>query len=104
MIPKPLRPFMGRLLEATNNSEIAWKEAADDAFFAVQKNANLHIRYVFDPDTGESGYTFQISRAGDDPFFSVSNSEDDYFFMRNLFSAISVNAAGGGKIVDDLFD
>ena len=104
MIPKPLRPFMGRLLEATNNGEITWKEAADEAFFAIQKNANLHIRSVFDHDTGESGYTFQISRAGDDPFFSVSNSEDDYFLMRNLFSAISVNAAGGGKIVDDLFD
>lgn len=104
MIPTPLRPFMGRLFEATNNGEINWKEGADDAYFAVQKNANLHIRYVFDHDTTESGYTFQISRAGDDAFFSVSSNEGDYLIMRNLFSAISVNAAGGGKIVDDLFD
>lgn len=104
MIPKPLRAFMSRLLEATNNDEISWNAGADDAFFAAQKNANLHIRYSFDNDTGESGYSFRILRGDDDAFFSVLNSEDEYFFMRNLYSAITVNAVGGEKIVDDLFD
>jgi hypothetical protein len=104
MIPKPLRPFMGRLLEATGDSEIKWKEGADAAYFATQKNANLHIRYVFDHDTGDSGYTFRIVRGEGDAFFTVTNEEDEFSFMRNLYSAISVNAAGGEEIVDDLFD
>lgn len=104
MIPKPLRPFMFRLLEATGNSDIDWKEGAEEAYFATQKNADLHLRYIFDHDTGESGYTFRIMRGGGDAFFTVVNAEDDYAFMRNLYSSVSVNAAGGDKIVNDLFD
>jgi hypothetical protein len=95
---------MVRLFEATSDTEIDWEEGADEAYFAIQKDANLHIRYVFDPDNGESAYTFRIVRGKNDAFFTVLSSEDDYFFMRNLYSAVSVNAAGGQKIVDDLFD
>ena len=104
MIPKPLRPFMERLFAATNNGEVSWKEGAEQAYFAAHKNANLHMRYVFDHDTGDSGYTFQITRGEGDAFLSVQSFEDDHRFMRNLFSAISVNAAGGADFVDDLFD
>lgn len=104
MIPKPLRPFISRLLDATGNSEIKWKEGAEEAYFASQKDADLHIKYVFDPDSGESGYTFRILRGGSDAFFTVLNYEDEYPLMRNLFAAISVNAAGGDAIVSDLFD
>jgi hypothetical protein len=104
MIPKPLRPFMARLLDATNDGEIEWKEGADEAYFAIQKDANLHIRYLHDQDTGESAYNFRIVRGGADAFFTVLNEEDDFYFMRNLYSAVSVNASGGEKIVDNLFE
>lgn len=104
MIPTPLRPFMAQLLDATNDGRLRWKEGADEAYFATQKNADLHIRYVFDGDTGESGYTFRIVRGDGDAFLTVTNMEDDYSFMRNLYSAVSVNAAGGANIVDGLFD
>ena len=104
MIPKPLRPFIARLMEATGDGEIKWKEGADEAYFASQKDADLHLRYHFDHDTGESGYSFRIVRGNGDAFFTVTNFEDDYYQMRNLYSAASVNSAGGEKIVDDLFD
>jgi hypothetical protein len=104
MIPKQLKPFIDRLLEATGNGEIKWKEGADEAFFASQKDANLHIRYYFDHDTGEGGYQFRILRGKSEAFFTVNNEEYEYQLMRNLYSAISVNAAGGNDIVDDLFD
>ncbi|MGD7069913.1 hypothetical protein [Acetobacter sp. AAB5] len=104
MIPKPLRPFIMRLLQATGDNELKWNEGADDAYFATRKNADLHIRYFFDSDTGEGGYTFRILRGDGDAFFTVSNNEDDYYLMRDLYSAISVNAAGGGQIVSGLFD
>lgn len=104
MIPKPLRPFVVRLLEATGNGEIDWKEGADEAYFAAQKDANLHLRHLFDQETGESAYVFRIVRKGTEAFFTVINTEDDFYFMRNLYSAVSVNAAGGEEIVDDLFD
>lgn len=104
MIPKPLRSFMARLLDATNDGEIAWKEGAENAYFATQKDANLHIRHVFDQETGEEAYVFRIIRGNGDAFFNVTSEEDGFGFMRNLFSAASVNAAGGEAIVDDLFD
>lgn len=104
MIPKPLKSFMARLFEATNDAEIDWEEGADEAYFAIQRDANLHIRYIFDPDNGESAYTFRIIRRKSEAFFSVLSSEDDYFFMRNLYSVVTVNAAGGQKIVEGLFD
>lgn len=104
MIPKQLKAFMQRLSQATGDGELKWKEGAEDAYFATRKDANLHVRYLFDYDTGESAYSFRIVRAGADAFFSVTSEEDDYAFMRNLYSGISINAAGGGKIVDDLFD
>lgn len=104
MIPKPLEPFMLRLMQATNSSEVRWSEGADDAYLASQKDAELHIRYVFDGDTGESVYQFRIMRGNDTAFFTVFNYEDDYDFMRNLYSAISVNATGGADFVAGLFD
>lgn len=104
MIPKQLRSFMARLLEVTNDGDIKWNEGADDAYFAAQKDANLHLRHVFDYDTGESGYTFRIMRGSGDAFFTVVSDEDEFQFMRNLYSVVSVNASGGGDIVNDLFD
>lgn len=104
MIPRQLKEFLQRLLKATGDGEVIWKEGAEDAYFATRKDADIHIRYLFDHDTGEAGYSFRILRAGADAFFTVTQDEDDWAFMRNLYSAISVNAAGGGKIVDDLFD
>lgn len=104
MIPKQLTDFMQRLIKATANGEVSWKEGAEDAYFAARKDADLHIRYMFDHDTGESGYSFRILRRGADAFFTVTSDEDDFAFMRNLYSGISVNAAGGETIVDDLFD
>lgn len=104
MIPKPLRQFMVRLLEATNDGELRWHEGSEEAYYATHKNADLNLRYVFDGDTGDSGYTFRIVRGEGDAFFSVPNYEDDYGFMRNLFSAVSVNASGGANMVDGLFD
>lgn len=104
MIPKTLKPFMIRLLEATDEGELRWREGAEDAYYATQKNADLNLRYIFDGDTGESGYTFRIVRGDGDAFISVQNYEDDYAFMRNLYSTVSVNASGGADLVDDLFD
>ncbi len=104
MIPAPLKPFMNRLLQATNQGEITWREGAEGAYFATQKDANIHLRYYFDEDTGEVSYNFRITRRSGDAFFSVMNDEDDFHTMRNLYEAITVNAAGGEDIVDDLFD
>lgn len=104
MIPKPLKSFILRLLQATVDGDVKWNEGAEDAYFAAQKDANLHIRYLFDPDTGENGYKFRILRGDNDAFFTVLNDENEYALMRNLYSAISVNAAGGESIVSDLFD
>lgn len=104
MIPKPFTEFMQRLFKATANGELSWKDGAEDAYFATRKDADLHIRYLFDHDTGEAGYAFRILRGGADASFTVTSDEDDFAFMRNLYSGITVNAAGGEKIVDDLFD
>jgi hypothetical protein len=32
------------------------------------------------------------------------SDEDDFHYMRNLYAAVTVNAAGGADIVNDLFD
>lgn len=104
MIPTPLRPFIYRLLQATNEGEITWREGAEGAYFATQKDANIHFRHHFDDETGEDGYTFRIVRKKGDAFFSVMSYEEDFHVLRNLYGAISVNAAGGQGIVDDLFD
>jgi hypothetical protein len=104
MIPKSLRPFISQLMEATNEADLNWREAAEGAFFAIQKDANLHLRYHFDPDTLDTGYIFTISRGGKDAAFSVTADERDYDTMRTLFEAVSLNAAGGADIVAGLFD
>jgi len=104
VIPTPLRPFIGRLLQATNGSEVSWKEGGESAYFATRKDANLHIRYHFDEDTGEASYIFRVIRKSGDAFFTVTSEEDDFYLMRNLYSAVSVNASGGEDIVNDLFD
>ncbi len=104
MIPPPLRPFIHRLLQATNEGEITWREGAEQAYFATQKDANIHLRHYFDDDTGEAGYVFRITRKKGDAFFSVMSDEDDFHYMRNLYAAVTVNAVGGADIVNDLFD
>ena len=104
MIPTPLRPFIGRLLQATSEGEITWREGAEGAYFATQKDANIHLRHHFDDDTGEAGYVFRIVRKSGDAFFSVMSDEDDFGTLRSLYSAVSVNAAGGQGLVNDLFD
>ena len=94
---------MYRLFEATNSNEIEWKLGADESYFAVQKDANLHLRTYFDSETGEFAYIFRVVRGKHDASFVVSGEEDDFGFMRNLYSAISVNAAGE-DFVEGLFD
>ena len=104
MIPAPLRPFVSQLLRATDSGDIQWSEGGEQAYFAAQKEANIHIRYHFDLDAEVGGFHFKIVRGKRDAFFSVFDYEDDFPQMRNLYDAVSVNAAGGGKIVEGLFD
>lgn len=104
MIPKQIKPLLAQLMEATGDGKIQWHEGADDAYFATQKDANFHIRYIFDGDTGDSGYTFRVMRGESDAFFTVMSHEGEYESMRNLYSSISFNAAGGDAIFKDLFD
>ncbi len=104
MIPTPIRPFIHRLLQATNEGQITWREGAESAYFAVLKDANIHFRFLFDQETEETAYSFRIIRGKGDAFFTVTQEEEEFSLMRNLYAAVSVNAAGGAKIVDDLFD
>jgi hypothetical protein len=104
MIPRQMKDFMNKLMQVTDGGEINWHEGAEGAYFASQKDAELHIRYFFDADTGEISYQFRIIRGNGDAVFSVMNEEDDFKFMTNLYSVISINAAGGESIVEDLFD
>jgi hypothetical protein len=104
MIPKPWISFMDRLLQATWDNEIKWQEGGEDSYFAIQKNAELHLRYLTDDEAEERVYQFRILRSGNDAFFSSFHYESDFHLMRNLYSAASVNAAGGADIVNGLFD
>lgn len=104
MIPKALDKFMSKVIQATADDTLKWQAGADEAYFAVQKDANLHLRHFLDQETGAHGYLFRISRRGNDAVFSVNNEEDDYHFMSNLYSAVSINAAGGDEFVEGLFD
>jgi len=104
MIPASLKSFVGGLVSATENNSIKWEEGADvHTYFCAHKSYNLHIMYRFDHDAEIGMYSFRIIRDGKQGAFSVTEDEGDYRLMQNLFSAITINAAGLGDIAEDFF-
>lgn len=103
MIPKPLRGFIAKLNEATDNGEVDWSEGAPDAYYCNHKTYQLHLSYRFDGDTGESAFNFQIKRTERDAFFSVTNDEPDYNTMKNLYASVSLKAADFEDLESDFF-
>jgi len=103
MIPVKLKEFIRGLREATENRDIEWKEGASDAYFCDHKGYALHLQFHFDGDAGEGTYFFRIRQKDKSSSFSVVDSEDDFYIMNNLWSSVSVNAAGFDNIADDFF-
>lgn len=104
MIPASLKSFMTELAEATDERRVEWSEgAASNAYYCNHKTYTLHINYYFDGDSETSTYTFRIINGPKDAAFSVNDNEGDFYFMRNLFSTISVNASNLNNIADDFF-
>src|SRR5438132_612653 len=103
MIPKPLRGFIAKLHEATDDGEVDWSEGAPEAYYCNHKAYQLHLSYRFDSDTGESAFNFQIKRTGQDAFFSVTSDEFDYNTMKNLYASVSLKAAAFDDLESDFF-
>jgi len=104
MIPNNLSIFMDRLLPATEKSSIKWQEgAAGGAYFCSHKEINLYISYWYDSDRELGMYTFRIVKEGGDASFIVTDREDGFMFMKNLYSAVELNVGNFGTIADDFF-
>ncbi|QOL80031.1 hypothetical protein [Pseudooceanicola spongiae] len=94
---------MTEVFSNTNSGRIIWREAADNAYFAAVKDANLHLRRFFDPDSGEGGFSFRMTRGDKEVFFIVSDTEEEQQFMGDLYAAAGVCSAGGEAFFNDLF-
>lgn len=103
MIPGILRNFISRLLKFTDDGNIKWEEGSAESYFCNHNSYELHIRHSFDDDTGESVFHFLMKSKGRDAIFSVTDKEDDYFIMKNLYESVSVQAAGFDNIEKDFF-
>lgn len=99
-----MHAFMSEVFANTNSGRIVWREAADDAYFAAVKDANLHLRRFFDSDSGEGGFSFRMTRGDKEVFFAVSDHEEEKQFMSDLYAAAGVSSAGGEAFFNDLFE
>lgn len=104
MIPGSLRPFFRQLVESTDSGEISWKEGAvPNSYFCTHKTYNLYFQYNFDDDKESASYTVRIQNGSKVAIVIVDEMEEDFSFMRNLYSSITVNAADLSGIADDFF-
>ena len=104
MIPKPLRPFVTRLKNETDNRTLSWLPSGSGrAFSCAHKNYNLHIWSGTDSVT-ETGF---VSFKMDGPssiLFSTDHGENDYEIMSDLLSSIEANAANfDEEAINDFF-
>jgi D-aminopeptidase len=105
MIPVSLKSFVRRLLAATGSGELQWSEGAPSAYFCNHKEYELHINYYFDVDAEQASYNFRLKKVnGNTAYFTVTDTEEDYQLMRNLYDTITVSAAGLGDIESSFFD
>lgn len=104
MIPASLKSFMDRLLSATDNGELRWKEGATkDAYFCERNDQAVHISFWYDPDRERSIYTVRLIKPNADAGFSVLDYESDFTFIRNLFEAVEANAGRFDKMAEEFF-
>ena len=103
MIPKPLKSFISRLRESTDDGDIKWTGGATDSYYCNHNSHELHISYSFDPDSGESSFHFLIKSKGKEAFFSVISDENDYSIMKGLYESVGVQASGFDDIEDQFF-
>lgn len=104
MIPGSLKKFFKQLSEWTDSGEVTWKEGAvSDTYYCTHKTYNLHFHYNFDEERELASYTMRIKNGAKTAIVIVDDSEEDFAFMRNLYSAITVSAADMSGIADDFF-
>lgn len=104
MIPRPLKKFIIELQVATDDQAVQWEEGADESFFCNHKQATLHIASHMNHDTGEASFVFRIVANGKPTIFVVTEYEDDYAFMGDLYSSVMLNAHQLGEVLNTFFD
>ena len=104
MIPIKLNGFIDELKGSTEDNSVQWHAGADEAYFCNHKRFGLFLRYEFDPDREQSYYAFRISVDGKDTPFMVTDSENDYDRMRDLYQAVIVNANNTVQDLTEFFE
>ena len=105
MIPKNLHSFVSKLLEATNDGLVRWTEGAPNSYFCNHKSYELHLKRIFDYDAEMSSFQLLMKSGARDAIFTVVEDETpDYAMMRNVYEAVTVNAAGFDSIEEDFFN
>jgi len=104
MIPRPLRNFIVELQRATDDQTVQWEEGADASFFCNHKQTTLHFANHMNLDTGETSFTFRIISNGKPTIFVVTEYEEDYAVMGDLYSSVMLNANRLDEVLNTFFD
>ena len=104
MIPSSLRSFISDLQDATENGKLKWLATDNNAFYCNHKNYTLHILYHFDEEKEMGAYYFRIVVDKNATPFAVTEEEDDYNKLRNLYEAIAANANNIEEKLKGFFD
>ncbi len=103
MVPNALRSFMTRLRRATDDRAVTWTTEDNRVFSCAHRDYSLFISSYFDPEREEASFLFRIRRSSGDASFTVTDTEEDFAGMRNLYDSVSVNASNFEDIEDDFF-
>ena len=104
MIPKPMRSFINQLQNATDSDVVQWEDGADESYFCNHKNATLHIANNYNNDSGESSFYFRLIAGSKNTAFVVTELEEDYSIMGDLYSSVMANANKVKEVLETFFD
>ncbi|EGQ9308751.1 hypothetical protein F7U82_25420 [Vibrio parahaemolyticus] len=104
MIPVQVKDFVVRVLEETEKGYMIWNEGYDDSYFSERNNVTLHISHHFDDMRELNFYGFKIVIGHQVTPFTVTEDEQEYFFMKRLYEAISVNVHNISDSLKGFFD